>query len=85
MESALSHIKICEDFHFSDLVISLKSSNVLMMIEAYRQLARTVDYPLHLGVTEAGPVWSGTIRSAVGIGTLLAEGIGDTIRGVVDR
>ncbi len=80
VESALSHIKICEDFRFYDLVISLKSSNVMMMIEAYRRLATVVDYPLHLGVTEAGPVWSGTIRSAIGIGTLLAEGIGDTIR-----
>ncbi|OGB68348.1 MAG: 4-hydroxy-3-methylbut-2-en-1-yl diphosphate synthase [Caldithrix sp. RBG_13_44_9] len=80
VESALYHIKICEDYQFYDLVISLKSSNVPMMIEAYRQLAVTVDYPLHLGVTEAGPAWSGTIRSAIGIGTLLAEGIGDTIR-----
>jgi (E)-4-hydroxy-3-methylbut-2-enyl-diphosphate synthase len=80
VESALYHIKVCEKHKFRDLVISLKSSNVPMMIEAYRLLAATVDYPLHLGVTEAGPVWSGTIRSAIGIGTLLAEGIGDTIR-----
>jgi (E)-4-hydroxy-3-methylbut-2-enyl-diphosphate synthase len=80
VESALYHIKICEEHHFQHLVISLKSSNVPMMIEAYRLLASTVNYPLHLGVTEAGPVWSGTIRSAIGIGTLLAEGIGDTIR-----
>jgi (E)-4-hydroxy-3-methylbut-2-enyl-diphosphate synthase len=80
VESALYHIKICEEYHFQDLVISLKSSKVPLMIEAYRLLAATVDYPLHLGVTEAGPAWSGTIRSAIGIGTLLAEGIGDTIR-----
>jgi len=80
VESALYHIKICEAFKFEDIVISLKASDVTMMITAYRLLARQVDYPLHLGVTEAGPVWSGTIRSAIGIGTLLAEGIGDTIR-----
>ena len=80
VESALYHINICEQHQFQELVISLKSSSVPMMIEAYRQLAARVNYPLHLGVTEAGPVWSGTIRSAIGIGTLLAEGIGDTIR-----
>ncbi|RQW02978.1 MAG: flavodoxin-dependent (E)-4-hydroxy-3-methylbut-2-enyl-diphosphate synthase, partial [Calditrichaeota bacterium] len=80
VESALHHIHICEDNKFQDIVISLKSSDVNMMIAAYRQLAERVEYPLHLGVTEAGPVWSGTIKSTVGIGTLLAEGIGDTIR-----
>ncbi len=79
-ESALYHIRICEELGFHDLVISLKASGVRMMIAAYRQLAEQVDYPFHLGVTEAGPVWSGTIKSAVGIGILLAEGIGDTIR-----
>ncbi|MEJ2635403.1 MAG: flavodoxin-dependent (E)-4-hydroxy-3-methylbut-2-enyl-diphosphate synthase [Calditrichia bacterium] len=79
-ESALHHIHICEEFNFDDIVVSLKASSVPLMIEAYRLLARQVDYPLHLGVTEAGPAWSGTIKSAMGIGTLLAEGIGDTIR-----
>jgi (E)-4-hydroxy-3-methylbut-2-enyl-diphosphate synthase len=80
VESALYHIGICEEYGFRDVVISLKASDVRMMIDAYRKLARLVDYPFHLGVTEAGPVWSGTVKSAVGIGTLLAEGIGDTIR-----
>ena len=80
VESALRHIKILEDLDFYNTIISLKSSNVWMMIEAYRELAGLVDYPLHLGVTEAGPVFQGTIRSSIGIGTLLAEGIGDTIR-----
>lgn len=80
VESALRHIKICEKEDFRDLIISLKSSNVNMMIDAYRKLAKLCDYPLHLGVTEAGTRFQGTIKSSVGIGTLLAEGIGDTIR-----
>ncbi len=80
VESALHHIHLCEEVGFQDIVISLKASDVVMMIRANRLLARQVEYPLHLGVTEAGPVRSGTIKSAIGIGTLLAEGIGDTIR-----
>ncbi|GAB4180409.1 MAG: flavodoxin-dependent (E)-4-hydroxy-3-methylbut-2-enyl-diphosphate synthase [Calditrichia bacterium] len=80
VESALHHIRICERNKFEDLVISLKSSDVPMMIDAYRSLSQMVDYPLHLGVTEAGSDEEGLIKSAVGIGTLLAEGIGDTIR-----
>ncbi len=79
-ESAMRHAGICEDFGFSDVIISVKSTNVKLMIEAYRILAERTDYPLHLGVTEAGTTRVGTIKSAVGIGTLLAEGIGDTIR-----
>ena len=80
VESALRHVKILEDLDFHDIVISIKSSNVPMMIECYRLVAEKCDYPLHLGVTEAGTVQMGTIKSSVGIGTLLAEGIGDTIR-----
>jgi (E)-4-hydroxy-3-methylbut-2-enyl-diphosphate synthase len=80
VESALRHIGILEDLGYSEIKVSLKASDPLMMIEAYRALARKVDYPLHLGVTEAGTPAAGAVKSAVGIGTLLAEGIGDTIR-----
>jgi (E)-4-hydroxy-3-methylbut-2-enyl-diphosphate synthase len=80
VESALRHIRILEDLNYPEMKVSLKASDPLMMIEAYRILADQVDYPLHLGVTEAGTPGVGTIKSAVGIGTLLAEGIGDTIR-----
>lgn len=79
-ESALRHIEIAQDFGFDNLVISVKSTDVRLMIEAYRLIAERTDFPLHLGVTEAGTTRIGTIKSAVGIGTLLAEGIGDTIR-----
>ncbi len=79
-ESAMKHVKICEKYGFEDIVISVKSTDVKLMIEAYRMIAERTDYPLHLGVTEAGTTRVGTIKSAVGIGTLLAEGIGDTIR-----
>lgn len=79
-ESAKRHIKIFEDCGFSDLAISVKSSYVPVMIKAYRLLAAETAYPLHLGVTEAGVDESGIIKSAVGIGSLLADGIGDTIR-----
>jgi (E)-4-hydroxy-3-methylbut-2-enyl-diphosphate synthase len=79
-ESAMRHAKICEDFGVEDVIISVKSTDVRLMIEAYRLIAERTDYPLHLGVTEAGTAKIGTIKSAVGIGTLLAEGIGDTIR-----
>lgn len=78
--SALRHIKILEDNDFDKIVISLKSSDVLTTIEAYRLMAKKVDYPLHVGVTEAGTFTGGIIKSSVGIGTLLSEGIGDTIR-----
>ncbi|OPJ61806.1 flavodoxin-dependent (E)-4-hydroxy-3-methylbut-2-enyl-diphosphate synthase [Clostridium oryzae] len=80
VESALSHVKILESMNFYDTVISIKSSDVMQMIESYRLVSDKVDYPLHLGVTEAGTAWRGTIKSSIGIGTLLAEGIGDTIR-----
>lgn len=80
VESALRHVKILENLAFYDIVISIKSSDVVMMIESYKLISSKVNYPLHLGVTEAGTTWRGTIKSSVGIGALLAEGIGDTIR-----
>ncbi len=78
--SALKHIQILEDLDFDLIKVSLKSSDVKTTIEAYRAASRQIAYPLHLGVTEAGTLRTGLIKSAVGIGTLLAEGIGDTIR-----
>ena len=80
VESAERHIAILESLDFHDIKISIKASGVPLMVEAYRLLSSRVDYPLHLGVTEAGIPPSGTIKSAIGIGMLLAEGIGDTIR-----
>ncbi len=80
VESAMNEARILEDEDFTDIKISVKHSSPLVMIEAYRQLAEKCDYPLHLGVTEAGPMPTGGVKSAVGIGALLAEGIGDTIR-----
>jgi len=80
VESGLRHIRILEDVGYNEIKISLKASDPLMMIEAYRMLAEQVEYPFHLVVTEAGTPSIGTIKSAVGLGTLLAEGIGDTIR-----
>jgi (E)-4-hydroxy-3-methylbut-2-enyl-diphosphate synthase len=80
VESGMRHIRILEDVGYNEIKISLKASDPLMMIEAYRMLADKVEYPFHLGVTEAGTPTVGTIKSAVGLGTLLAEGIGDTIR-----
>lgn len=80
VESAMRHIQILEDLDFDKIKVSLKSSDVLTTIEAYRLMAQKVEYPLHLGVTEAGTLKGGLIKSSVGLGTLLAEGIGDTIR-----
>ena len=80
VESAMKHIQILEDLDFDKIKVSLKSSDVLTTIEAYRLMAQRVEYPLHLGVTEAGTLKGGLIKSSVGLGTLLAEGIGDTIR-----
>ena len=80
VESARRHVRLLEDEGFEDIVISLKSSRVNLMVAAYRLAAKEFSYPLHLGVTEAGAPRTGTITSAVGIGTLLAEGIGDTVR-----
>lgn len=80
VESALSHARLLEQCDFNDTVISIKSSDVVTMIEGYRLLSEQTEYPLHLGVTEAGTMRMGIIKSAVGIGSLLAEGIGETIR-----
>ena len=79
-ESAMYHVRLLEKYDFDDIVISIKSSNVGNMIEAYKLVAAQCDYPLHLGVTESGTVRMGIIKSAVGIGALLTQGIGDTIR-----
>ena len=80
VESALRHVAILDEVNFNDVIISIKSSNVMRTVEAYRLLSKQTNLPLHIGVTEAGTTWRGTIKSAVGIGTLLAEGIGDTLR-----
>ncbi len=80
VESAKGHVELLTRFGFEDICLSLKSSTVPLTIAAYRRSAETFPYPLHLGVTETGTEWNGTIQSAVGIGTLLSEGIGDTIR-----
>lgn len=80
VESALEQAKMLEDNDFFEFKISVKSSNTLMMIDAYKKLAAACDYPLHLGVTEAGGLRSGTVKSAIGIGSLLMNGIGDTLR-----
>lgn len=79
-ESAMRHVNIAADCNFDDIIISVKSTSVPLMISAYRLIAEKTDFPLHLGVTEAGTPKIGSIKTAVGIGTLLAEGIGDTIR-----
>lgn len=79
-ESAMKHVKILEDLDFHDIVISLKSSNTMLTIKAYELASKTFPYPLHVGVTEAGTALGGTIKSSLGIGTLLYEGIGNTIR-----
>ncbi len=80
VQSALTSVRLLEGFDFFDLVISLKSSDVRQMLAAYRRMAELCDYPFHLGVTEAGLIESSTVKSSIGIGALLAEGIGDTIR-----
>ncbi len=80
VESALSHARILEELDFYDIVFSLKASNVPMTIAAYRKMSEKTNYPMHIGVTEAGTVYKGTIKSSVGLGCLLAEGMGDTIR-----
>ncbi len=79
-ESALGHIRILEDLGYREIKVSLKVSDIRRTVAAYRLLAAAVDYPLHIGITEAGTTWSGTIKSAVGIGTLLEGGLGDTLR-----
>jgi (E)-4-hydroxy-3-methylbut-2-enyl-diphosphate synthase len=80
VESALYHAKILEDNDFFDFKISVKASDVFLAVAAYRQLAAACDYPLHLGITEAGALRTGTVKSSIGLGLLLMEGIGDTIR-----
>ena len=80
VESAIRNIRILEDEDFFNTKVSVKSSDVFLSIEAYRQLSKVTDYPLHLGITEAGGFLSGSIKSSIGIGSLLLEGIGDTIR-----
>jgi len=80
VESALAHIRILEDLGYRQLKVSLKASDVRRTVAAYRLLAARVDYPLHVGITEAGTTWAGTIKSAVGLGALLYDGIGDTLR-----
>lgn len=80
IKSALRHIEILEDLNFYDIKLSLKSSDVLTTIKAYQEIAKIIEYPLHLGVTEAGTLKMGLIKSSIGLGTLLSDGIGDTIR-----
>lgn len=80
VESAAEHIEILESLRFKNIKVSLKASNVLTTVEAYRLFSRQFSYPLHIGVSEAGPLQTGTVKSAVGLGILLSEGIGDTIR-----
>jgi len=80
VESAMRHAKILEDFDFTNFKISVKASDVFLTVEAYRSLAKVCDYPLHLGITEAGGLRTGTVKSSVGLGLLLSEGIGDTLR-----
>lgn len=79
-ESALRQVKLLEQADFTDIVLSLKASSVPLTIEAYRRMSQLTDYPLHIGVTEAGTKWQGTLAAGIGIGTLLSEGIGDTLR-----
>ena len=80
VESALGHVRILEDLGYDHIKISLKASDVVKTVEAYRLLSAKVDYPLHIGITEAGTIFSGTIKSSVGLGILLSQGIGDTLR-----
>ena len=80
VESALRNIKIIEDENFFNFKVSVKSSDVFLSIGAYRQLSKATEYPLHLGITEAGPYLPGSIKSSIGLGNLLLDGIGDTIR-----
>ncbi len=80
VESALEHVAIFERLNFQDIVISVKATDIDLTVEAYEQLSRRVPYPLHLGITEAGTAWFGTIKSAAGLGALLSRGLGDTLR-----
>ena len=80
VESALEHVKILEDLDYNNIVVSMKGTDIKMTLDAYRSMAQKRDYPLHLGITHAGTLFEGSIRSAIGVGALLADGIGDTLR-----
>lgn len=80
VESAMKHIKILEDLEFYDICVSLKASNLELCIKAYEEASKSFNYPLHIGITEAGTAFSGTIKSSIGLGVLLREGIGSTLR-----
>ncbi|NLJ57377.1 MAG: flavodoxin-dependent (E)-4-hydroxy-3-methylbut-2-enyl-diphosphate synthase [Tissierellia bacterium] len=80
VESALEHVRILEGLNYENIVLSMKGTDIKMTIDAYRRMAKEVNYPLHLGITHAGTLFEGSIRSAIGVGSLLAEGIGDTVR-----
>jgi (E)-4-hydroxy-3-methylbut-2-enyl-diphosphate synthase len=80
VESALHHIKILEDLDFHDIIVSMKASDVNLAIEAYEKAAKAFDYPLHLGITESGTLFAGTVKSAAGLGAILSKGIGNTLR-----
>lgn len=80
IESAFRNVKLLEEFDFEDIVVSLKSSSVPLAIKSYEAFSKQSNYPLHIGITEAGTIWAGTIKSCVGVGSLLSQGIGDTIR-----
>ncbi|WP_312699073.1 flavodoxin-dependent (E)-4-hydroxy-3-methylbut-2-enyl-diphosphate synthase [Sedimentibacter sp.] len=80
VESALEHVKILEDIDYNNIVVSMKGTDIKMTLDAYRSMAQKRDYPLHLGITHAGTLFEGSIRSAIGVGALLADGIGDTLR-----
>ncbi|WP_026569933.1 flavodoxin-dependent (E)-4-hydroxy-3-methylbut-2-enyl-diphosphate synthase [Sediminibacillus sp. JSM 1682029] len=80
VESALHHIKILEDLDFHDIIVSMKASDVPLAIEAYEKAAEAIDYPLHLGITESGTLFAGTVKSAAGLGAILSKGIGNTMR-----
>ena len=80
VESALDKVKMIEDMDYDHLVISIKSSDVMMCVKAHEEIAKKTDYPLHVGITESGTLMSGNIKSAVGLGIILYQGIGDTIR-----
>ena len=80
VDSAMAHIRILEDLGYHEIKVSLKASDIERTVNAYRLIAQRIDYPLHIGITEAGTTWSGTIKSAVGLGVLLSEGLGDTLR-----
>ncbi len=80
VHSAMEHIKILEDLDYYNIKVSLKATDIKLTIDSYEKISEMIDYPLHIGITEAGTIWSGTIKSSVGIGTLLSMGLGDTLR-----